>query len=64
MNYKEYKGIPTAYSFKYFDKRVPEEDIPITNLPDEIQQRYEELDLIFEELFDENSLHLAKARVN
>lgn len=57
--YKEYKGIPSPYSFKYFDKRVPEEDTPI-NVLDEVNQRYEELDLVFEECFDENSLHMAK----
>jgi hypothetical protein len=63
MNFKEnkeYKDIPTAYSFKYFDKRVSEEDNPVKNLTDGLQFKYEELDVIFEEFFDENSLHLAK----
>ncbi len=58
-NYKDHKAIPSPYSFRYFDRRVPEEDTPI-NVSDEVNQRYEELDLIFEECFSENSLHLAK----
>lgn len=58
MNYKE----NTIYSLKYFDKRVSEEDMPIQT-PEDIQLRYEELDLIFEEFFDENSLHLAKVKI-
>ena len=62
MNYKqfqEFKGFPSPYTFRYFDNRVSEEDNPI-NLPAEVHQKYEELDLLFEELFDENSLHFAK----
>ncbi len=59
MNYnKDY----SPYSIKYFDKRVPEEDSPI-NVSDDIQQRYEELDIIFEDFFDDNSLHLAKVTI-
>ena len=58
------KGINTSYSIKYFDKRVPEEDIPVKSLSDEVQQKYLELDSIFEEFFDENSLHLAKVYFN
>lgn len=60
--YKEYKGIPSAYSFKYFDKRVTEEDTPVKGLSEQVQARYEELDVIYEEFFDENSLFLAKVR--
>jgi hypothetical protein len=62
MNYKhfqEFKEFPSPYQFKYFDNRVNEEDNPI-NLPTEVHQKYEELDILFEELFDENSLHFAK----
>jgi hypothetical protein len=62
MNYKQFKELkdfPSPYSFRYFDNRVIEEDNPIKLLP-EVHQKYEELDLIFEEFFDENSLHDAK----
>lgn len=43
----------------YFDKRVPEEDTPIT-VSDAVQLKYERLEAIYEEFFDDNSLHLAK----
>ena len=44
---------------KYFDKRIPEEDSPIT-VSDEKQEIYERLDNFFENIFDENSLNVAK----
>jgi hypothetical protein len=47
---------------KYFDKRVPEEDCPI-NLLDTISTKYEVQDMIYEELFDENSQHMAKVKI-
>jgi len=63
MNFKEQKecnSFPSAYSFKFFDKRIPEEDVPVKNITDEQQLKFEDLDLIFEDFFDENSLQLAK----
>lgn len=62
MNYKhfqDFKEFSSPYQFKYFDNRVNEEDNPV-NIPVEVHQKYEELDILFEELFDENSLHFAK----
>lgn len=53
MNGKEYQ------SFHYFDKRTNEEDMPVM-LPNTIQDKYEQLEVIFEEFFDDNSLSLAK----
>jgi hypothetical protein len=47
------------YTLNYFDRRVPEEDLPIT-VNEETQKKYEELDILFEEFFDDDSLHLAK----
>jgi hypothetical protein len=44
---------------KYFDKRVPEEDCPI-KVSDVTSGKYEIQDLLYEELFDENSQHVAK----
>ena len=55
MNGKEYQ------SFHYFDKRTNEEDMPVM-LPNTIQDKYEQLEVIFEEFFDDNSLSLAKVR--
>ena len=62
MNFKQFKefnDFPSPYSFRYFDSRVSEEDSPVT-LSTETNQKYEELDLLFEDFFDENSLHFAK----
>lgn len=47
---------------KYFDKRVAEEDCPV-NVSEEAQRRYEQLDSLYEEFFDDNSLHLAKVDI-
>lgn len=44
---------------KYFDKRVAEEDTPIS-VSEEVQDRYQSLDAVYEDFFDDNSLHLAK----
>jgi hypothetical protein len=48
---------------KYFDKRVPEEDCPI-KVSDTISCQYELQELLYEELFDENSQHIAKVMRN
>jgi hypothetical protein len=55
MNGKEYQ------SFHYFDKRTNEEDMPVM-LPHNVQDKYEQMEVLFEEFFDDNSLSLAKAR--
>jgi hypothetical protein len=47
---------------KYFDKRVHEEDCPIY-VPDKDSYRCELQDLMYEELFDENSHHIAKVTI-
>jgi hypothetical protein len=57
--FKEFNDFPSPYAFRYFDGRVPEEESPV-KLPAEIHQKYEELDLIFEDFFDDNGLHVAK----
>ncbi len=49
------------FEVKYYDKRVPEEDNPI-NVPGELQDKYEKLDIFFERIFDENSLNVAKVK--
>jgi hypothetical protein len=54
MNGKEY-----VQSFHYFDKRTNEEDLPVA-LPTNIQDKYEQIEIMFEEFFDDNSLSLAK----
>ncbi len=51
------------FEIKYYDKRVPEEENPVT-VPVEIQEKYEKLDSFFERIFDENSLHVAKVIEN
>jgi hypothetical protein len=51
------------YSLNYFDRRVPEEDLPIT-VSEDIEKKYEELDNLFEDFFDDDSLHLAKVYRN
>ena len=43
----------------YFDKRSTEEDMPVSPSK-EISDKYEHLEGIFEEFFDDNSLTLAK----
>jgi hypothetical protein len=43
----------------YFEKRVPEEDYPI-KLELDIHSKYENLEVIYDQLFDENSQHVAK----
>lgn len=57
--FKEFKDMPTPYAFRYFDNRVQEEENPIS-LAVDVHQKYEEMDLLFEEFFGENSLHDAK----
>jgi len=47
------------FDIKYYDKRVPEEDMPL-NVTVELQDKYERLDSFFERIFDENSLNVAK----
>ncbi len=54
MNGKEY-----VQSFHYFDKRTNEEDLPVT-LSVNVHDKYEQMEVLFEEFFDDNSLTLAK----
>ena len=56
MNYDRVSG---NFEIRYYDKRVPEEDVPV-NVPVEKQTAYEKLDSFFERIFDENSLNVAK----
>ncbi len=55
MNGKEYN----TQTFHYFDKRTNEEDTPLT-LPPDVQNKYEQMERLFEEFFDDNSLSVAK----
>jgi hypothetical protein len=54
-----YQSEDTNFQIKYFDKRVGEEDSPI-EVNNEKQYMYERLDGFFEQIFDENSLNVAK----
>jgi hypothetical protein len=54
MNGKEY-----VKSFHYFDKRTSEEDMPVES-EEVMQKQYEEMEILFEDFFDDNSLSLAK----
>lgn len=58
MNDKEY-----VQSFHYFDKRTIEEDMPVI-VSKKIQDQYEQLEVIFEEFFDDSSLSQAKVRIS
>ena len=51
------------YVMHYFDKRTNEEDMPIIP-PIEIQDKYEQIETIFEEFFDDNYLQTAKVNIN
>jgi hypothetical protein len=55
FNNKEYN------QFHYFDKRSNEEDLPVS-VGDSTQNKYEELEAIFDEFFEDNSLTLAKVK--
>jgi hypothetical protein len=57
--FKEFKDIVPVYPLNYFDSRVCEEENPV-KLSSEINLKYEELDMLFEEFFDENGLQVAK----
>jgi hypothetical protein len=54
MNGKEF-----MQSFHYFDKRTNEEDMPVI-VSNKIQDQLEQLELVFEEFFDDSSLSQAK----
>jgi hypothetical protein len=43
----------------YFDKRTAEEDSPIV-LDTKIQKKYQHLETLFEEFFEQNGLSIAK----
>jgi hypothetical protein len=43
----------------YFGKRTPEEENP-TNVELQVQNKYKELDDVFEKFFEESNLSLAK----
>jgi len=53
MNDKDYS------SFLYFDRRTNEEDMPVRP-SEEVQRKYEEIEALFDEFFEDNSLSLAK----
>jgi hypothetical protein len=55
MNDKDYS------SFLYFDRRTNEEDMPVRP-SQEIQRKYEEIEALFDEFFEDNSLSLAKVK--
>lgn len=44
---------------KFFDKKTPEEDLPV-EIEESIQLKYLRLNQIFEEFFEENTITLAK----
>jgi hypothetical protein len=54
MNGKEF-----MQSFHYFDKRTNEEDMPVI-VSNKIQDDLEQLEVVFEEFFDDSSLSQAK----
>ncbi len=56
MNDKDYS------SFLYFDRRTNEEDIPVRP-SEEVQRKYEEIEALFDEFFEDNSLSLAKVNL-
>jgi len=55
MNDRDYS------SYLYFDRRTNEEDMPVRP-SQEIQKNYEEIERLFEEFFEDNSLSLAKVK--
>jgi hypothetical protein len=50
-------------SLNYFDKRTSEEDMPI-HISEKIQDKYEQLELLYDNFFDDNSLSNAKVRLH
>ena len=56
MNDKDYS------SFLYFDRRTNEEDMPVRP-SEEVQRKYEEIEALFDEFFEDNSLSLAKVNL-
>lgn len=59
INKKLMNGKENVESFHYFDKRTNEEDLPIA-LSVEVQEKYEQIEPLYDEFFDDNSLSLAK----
>jgi hypothetical protein len=57
MNDRDYS------SYLYFDRRTNEEDMPVRPTQ-EIQKKYEDIEALFEEFFEDNSLLLAKVKIN
>ena len=57
MNDRDYS------SYLYFDRRTNEEDMPVRPTQ-EIQKKYEDIEALFEEFFEDNSLSLAKVKIN
>jgi hypothetical protein len=47
------------FNNKYFDKRIPEEDNPL-DLEPQIHQKYQQLEIVYDDIFDENSHNQAK----
>jgi hypothetical protein len=47
----------------YFDKKTPEEDIPV-NVDSEIQQKFQQIDELYEKFFLESTLSFAKVNNN
>jgi hypothetical protein len=58
MNYYNKENI---YNDKYFDRRMPEEDSPL-KLEPELQLKYEQLEIVYDEIFDEESHQQAKVQ--
>jgi hypothetical protein len=52
-------GKPVSGTLGYFDRRTNEEDVPVVPSAS-VQEKYEHLDAIFEEFFEDNSLTIAK----
>lgn len=44
---------------KFFDKKSPEEDIPV-EVEDSVQVKYSKINEIYDEFFEENTITLAK----
>jgi hypothetical protein len=56
-----YNHTENIYSSKYFDKRAPEEDNPL-QIDSSIHDKYQQLEVIYDEIFDEESHHQAKVK--
>ena len=46
----------------YFEKRTNEEDMPVY-IEEDMQDKFENLEILYEDFFDENSLSTAKVKL-